>query len=512
MDSIRSWVKILKRENGSGLVLTLMVLMVLSVLAVSLATITIGSYRLTAKNRSSVSAYYVAEASLNETYEEIKLLVNDTYELDTNKDTYFSMVESSINDTNGRKMANFTKQFGDNPTAEIQIKKISDGNPREYTLTSVGNVGNTTRTLTKNFSIGYTEKSNSGGLPNFPDNTAAIARSKIKLISGGSISGDVYFDSITSDSIEMIGTGRINQGTTYIPENADSATILNVPNSYNYQGQYGPNFVKKKLELPWEEYDKYVSQFPQIPTYETLPDEYIVKSQYEKHKIIDNGSFYFNNYLVNSNYPGLTLEKNVYFENFNISTGTTLKINTKGKNHDIVVNHLNIENGSIEITGGGSVTFFVKNKFTFNSGPGNNVNKNNDPSQLRILYAGSSDFVLNAGILNAAVFIKNANVNVKGSSGLSGLLISGGSVINHDGGTTSSAYVIAPKAKFNFTGSGKIIGSVIGDQIFATGGGEVRFQKPSIDLNIFYNGSKIPEGNQNIDLIESEPPIETDSN
>ena len=79
-------------EKGSGLVLTLMVLLVLSVLGVSIGTLTLGSYRLSASNRDDTSAYYVAEAAAVAAYDEIQRSVLSAYQSNATEGSFYNQV------------------------------------------------------------------------------------------------------------------------------------------------------------------------------------------------------------------------------------------------------------------------------------------------------------------------------------------------------------------------------------------------------------------------------------
>lgn len=511
MDRIRSWVKILKRENGSGLVLTLMVLMVLSVLAASLATVTIGSYRLTAKNRSAVSAYYVAEASLNETYEEIKLLVNDTYQLDINQDTYFSMVETFINNTNGRKMTNFTKQFGENPTAQIQIKKISDGNPREYTLTSVGTIGNTTRTLTKNFSVGYKAKSSGGGLPSLIDGAAAIVKNRLDLL-GGTVVGDLYIESTAPKSVNL-SWGNFNQSSLMINSNADLNSMLTYPDNYQLS-EKGPFPKVDSTKFNWELLEKLISNFPDFGNYSVPSDMTIYQDSSNpdgnRHKLIDKGSLYVNHWLLGNNAEKLTIDQNVSFKDIIFSSNYALNIDTKNKDIIILVDNLDITNGQLNIIGNGTITFQVKKKIIL--GAGSKVNINGATEQLKIYYSGTDPISLSgAQAINGSLFTEKSDLYFTGGAEFRGLLISGGKNITYDGGTYSNSHVFAPNADLKLTAGAKINGVLVGNTLNMSGGAQLLTSPLNDDFGFGIDDNENTAEEQNIDLITSEPPIETDS-
>ena len=505
MNSKRSFKRIIKQENGSGLVLTLMVLMVLSVLGAALATVTIGSYRATANNRNYVSAYYVAEAGLNQAYEEIKTAVKDAYELNDNQEAYFTTINSFLNSKSGSSVNDFKSQFGENPKAEIKIETTTGGNPREYKLISTGKIGQATREISKIFTVEYKNKNSGGTLPDFPDNAAALVKSKIHMEGSGSITGNVYFDSTESHSIYLRGGAKINTGNTYVNKKANIAGIADVPKDWDYKKVNGPYFKKSNATIPWDSFDQYVESFPEFPVYPTLKDETVNDNHGNSFMIIKNGSFYHDNSILYSKQYTLDLTEDVFFKDFIMNTNTTLKIDTNGKDIDIVVNNFLDKQGSIEILGEGSITFYIKNDFELKSNSDSHLNINGKTEQLRILYGGVKDFKMSGGIVNGYLFIKNSNIYINSQYGIKGLVLSGGNYIEHNGYAISDATVIAPKATYNFKSSGRINGFIVSNKIEASGSGEMRFQDNPYDINIF-NTNTPPE--DNTDLIISEPSIE----
>ncbi|WP_225743919.1 PilX N-terminal domain-containing pilus assembly protein [Marinilactibacillus sp. Marseille-P9653] len=500
----------LKDEQGSGLVLTLMVLTVLAVLAAALATVTLGSYRLTANNRDSVSAYYIAEADLNEKYEVVESVVQTTYDMDTNQDTFYALIEQSFKELEGKNSDGYATQFGKSPFSNVTIKKVSSGNPRTYTLTSEGEVGDSKRTIAKDFTVGYIEKNQGGGLPALPKNAAAIVKNKIELTGSGKIIGDVHFDSLEAKSIVMNGDSSINEGFTFVKNIEKGNKLLDIPpKNTGFQEKNGPFLKQTNINIPWESYYEFIKTFPDVPVYDSLPDETISSSDgSNQHKFINQESFYYNSWIFNNKNFIFKVAGNSSFKEFKVDSDVPLKIDTMGKDITIVVDHLNLNRGSLELVGEGSVTFYVKSKFNLNSSGDSNLNKNGKTEQLKILYAGTDDFIMNGGIVNGSIFVKNAVVNVNSAHGINGLLISGGPKVTHNGGTSTKAIVIAPSADFDFSGSGSIEGAVIGKQVILSGAGEIKVGKPIVDLNIFNTSSKKQSDKPNFDLIKSDASIE----
>ena len=157
-------------EKGSGLVLTLMVLLVLSVLGVAIGTLTLGSYRLSDANRDDTSAYYVAEAGAVAAYEKVQSGVLSAYENNATEGSFYDHVSTIVNAQNGQSSVDFGAQFGSKPTAKIATAQKDS---KTYTITSTGEVDGKKRTVTKQFTVTWVEKSTGGGgLPTLPANGA----------------------------------------------------------------------------------------------------------------------------------------------------------------------------------------------------------------------------------------------------------------------------------------------------------------------------------------------------
>ena len=142
-------------EKGSGLVLTLMVLLVLSVLGVSIGTLTLGSYRLSDANRDDTSAYYVAEAGAVAAYEEIQSEVLSAYENNATAGSFYNNVSTIVNGQKGKSAIDFGEQFGTEPTATIET---AQKDLKTYTIISTGEVDGKKRIVTKQFTVSLDRK------------------------------------------------------------------------------------------------------------------------------------------------------------------------------------------------------------------------------------------------------------------------------------------------------------------------------------------------------------------
>ncbi|GEK90602.1 PilX N-terminal domain-containing pilus assembly protein [Alkalibacterium kapii] len=184
----------IKNEEGSGLILALMTLLVLSVLGASLGAVTIGSFKLGDNTRDDSSAYYIAEAGANMAYEEMKAGVMAVYDKNLPENSFFNGEDGvkGVRESIDGEGYTFEEQSGEVPTATITVKEVSNANPREYVITSVGEVDGKTRTVKKPLTVSWSE----GDIPiEFPNESAIISKGDIELKNGVEIHGNIYLPS-----------------------------------------------------------------------------------------------------------------------------------------------------------------------------------------------------------------------------------------------------------------------------------------------------------------------------
>lgn len=236
----------LNKEDGSGLVLALMVLLVLSVLGASLGVVTIGSLQLSDVNHDTNSAYYIAEAGVNIAYEEFKEIVSDTYRAQNKSSDYYREInkevmkeiidEESFNPSVMKTYNQFGTQFGDEPVAKVSIaipEGTVVGNEREYTIKSVGEINGKKRSIEKKILVIWKTKSTAGKTLNIPDNAALIVNKSIllpkkgnkKVLDGfiylvgknfGNSSYNKYSNNITGKIIDTYTTKEYEEFVSYV--------------------------------------------------------------------------------------------------------------------------------------------------------------------------------------------------------------------------------------------------------------------------------------------------------
>lgn len=112
-----------ENEQGSALVYTLMVLLLLSLLGMSVGMVTVGSYRLASETQDSTSAYYIAEAGAETIYRNIESQVSKVYESSSTKNAYVSAINTLVRSVDDKIVENFQNQKNSQPEAHVKIEQ-----------------------------------------------------------------------------------------------------------------------------------------------------------------------------------------------------------------------------------------------------------------------------------------------------------------------------------------------------------------------------------------------------
>lgn len=472
--------KIFKSEEGSGLVLVLMVLIVLSVLGSMLGMVTVGSHQLAAHTQEFNSAYYIAESGANIAYEELKQGVKGIAE-DTSQsgvkfveevDNFIESLEDPFEEENIIKYSGdyFQSQPGGNPVAVVSVEKI-DGIEKEgnvsiqnYSIQSVGNIDGKERTVTKDFTITWETKKTEPSIkiPSISPNSAIYFNTKLEFHNHGLVKGDIVY----VNNKPFDGTGYDSRRHEPI---SGSGVISNAA-------------------LAWSEFEKLANSFPPVPSYE--------------------------NRLSYNGQTNLTITENTYVENLNVSG--TLNIDTKGKTVFLIVDDLNVK-GRINIIGTGKINIYIKRELTFD-GKGK-VNISGNTNQINLLYAGSSKVELeNFAELNGTLFIKQETVSLEINNHvkINGTIITRGTQVTLKNHSESNATIIAPYAKVILDNHSELFGTVVAREVEGNNHFEVTQVNRVIDEFPFDNTTENDKGSGDgtgigfdiSDIISSKPAIE----
>lgn len=120
----------------------------------------------------------------------------------------------------------------------------------------------------------------------------------------------------------------------------------------------------------------------------------------------------------------MTITSDTYVERISIESDRTLTINTEGNTIDLYVYQLNLPQGNIVISGGGTVNLYVADVFNIgqkNSGRSSQLNTDGDTRQLNIYYSGSTSLQIGGGnAINGSLFNLKADLILTNGFGFSG--------------------------------------------------------------------------------------------
>lgn len=349
--------KLFQDETGSGLILALMVLVVLSVLGLSLGVVTVGSYRLGHINQDSSSAYYIAEAGANMAYEEIK---GEVEKLATNPEqkggVFFGKVEEKTKQWNFKYQGDsfFETQSGESPFAEVKLinenvlNKDENLYSKEYVIQSTGNMAGKERTVSKPFEVTWTEeekKISDGNSLGLPKDAAIIVKE----------SATFKNKSIVKDKI--IGDNNIQ-----IKNDSESIPTI------------------EKTELNWDLYREALNNQPKMTTYKPSGAWTIETNGETKNYRVE--SFDFKNDSISILGGGtVNIFLNSPFSNNNFSNKNKIT---------------NIVDGQLNLIYSGSAKFVIGNGVTGEF----------------VLFAPNASVVLeNGSVIHGSVISKNIELN-----------------------------------------------------------------------------------------------------
>lgn len=483
----------LHNTGGYALVYTLMVLILVTILGVSLLTISANSMKITDKERQSQSTFYIAEGGLTYIKYDINNIIQNTYKdissSITSKSTedqlvlnYFNKIKSEINTLNGTIYNRFEKQNNQTPEALITIEQHSD-NPLTYKLTSKGYLPDsaTSKTVsqlltipTPTFSTG--SSGSSGNVP-IGGTHAIIFKTEANISSG--IVGDI---STVSGDLNVNWGFSVNGNINVNPEK------IKLLNNFNLD----ENKIKNSLES--FDFEQMVPPFP--------------------NDMFSNSSVYtqLNNiYLSGGNNGSLKLEGNSYIHNITILHDKKLDIYVGDTDKNLIVDELDIEQGSINLIGSGKLNLYVKDLLVING----SFNKDGNPNLSNIYYNGNAPLSFTGGtVIGSSLFAKTSIKFENIGGGIKGNIVTTGEDVIFRGGATSNAQcIIAPNAHVWIESGAHIKGTVIADSVTVSGGSSVTYGE-SIIQSKPSGGSQPdaqPDSQPQLPSIIEQPMVEVDT-
>ncbi|SIT83270.1 DUF7305 domain-containing protein [Edaphobacillus lindanitolerans] len=456
-------------DKGYALVLVLLFVMVIAITMAGLSLKMTNDLKQTDHEQDSQGAYYVAEGGVADVMQTVEARVPEIAAGEKTSTAFFTKFESEFLKT--REVTSFQPNNGESPKAAVTITKVDNKIPRAYKIESVGSIGNRVRKVSGIFSLNF-EEGKSG--ISFPPGMGVFAKTSINL-NNGLIKGNILIDS-TGKSVYVGGNPTI-QGNIVLPVGSGN-DIFSAPDWWIKQK--APTIIKNNINGDYP-----LPDFPDFPSYPLPPN-----LSASGHDILKDGNLNINHWSV-SNYT-YKLTQDVQFKNINLSSNYRLTFDTGSKDRSIVVNTIQ-GSGHIDIKGTGNLTIYIKDNISI-SGSFNEANKvraylyvgpSSNPSSPKTINSTSYEK------FNASLYAYDANINIGGSAGINGHIITGGKKVNVSGGSSASAgsggnIVYAPNASVYLDGGGQLIGSVISNSFTISGGGSVISKEINYDDSPFF--------------------------
>ena len=418
-----------RNQQGSVLVVVMVAMAALLILGGTLSTAALSDQRQAIRQQKNNEAYYIARSGAEAV--EAVLIKN------------FSGIHNYIG----------LSTEGELGSGRFETKVI-EGDDGAVVIESTGYAGNQSEKLTLTLTFpgdgDSGDPAGPGFLPIF--DMAVFSHGNIKLEGSSKIVGNAATGSIERGAVDF-ANDQTSVENLYIGPGGDPAIVVNAPKpSRNYQSV--GNLEKERL------YPEPV--FPDFPT--GLP---------RRSDIIATGNI--RNLLINQ--PGQYNE---------IKIDGSCKLTIDVGNSDLVIRAKKFivdGNADVEInrTGDGKLLLYVEDIFTSTA----HFNENGPPGALIIYYQGTSENLKFSDWqkLPAHFFAKQATLEIGGSGGLIGNMITLGDSVIIKGGSHSVVRVVyAPNAHVKVLGSGGLRGAIVSSSCSLSGDARVIYDSEAIEM------------------------------
>lgn len=453
------------RESGYILVGVLLAITILSVVGVSLVSLSANSVKTSSSERDNQAVYYIAEAGLIFLASEFERAVSEIYEKDSIKtrNDFYSELESFgyLPD----RYENFEKVDMDKPYTLLKIEKVGEESGK-YKLVSTGYIGDVNRTTTQIIQVDWKEKykENSSGTFQLPP--FAVFTSGQFTMTNGTINGDIGTLNSHVNGISFPSGGPTLNGNAFVPQG--KSEIVNTADYIHINVKE----IEQSYEIPE------LPSFPKIPNdFTKLPDMNHTNESGNTTQLIRNNNLLITNYITN-NYT-LNMDDNLTFNSIKVDENNHLFINVGSEDRKIVVNHLDIKNGHVNIIGDGNLTIYIKDNFTM--GSGSTLNSHGKLNQLNIFYKGPKLSLDGNQKVYGSIYAESGNLYLTGSGGIYGNIFTGGKEVQMSGGSEiTTQLLLAPNASVKMSAGGNLKGMIISKEFNNSGGATITLKEPFV--------------------------------
>ncbi|MEW4305949.1 pilus assembly PilX family protein [Rossellomorea marisflavi] len=483
--------KHLTNERGMSLMMVFLLMIVLTVLGMGIMSVVISNTRATSSERDNQAAYYIAEAGMTKQLKAVDDIVKDAYENKSNKITFYEAIETNMPKGPIPLDLKFAESFGVEPSVVVTISPpISN----TYTITSTGTIGKRSKKIETTFTVNWKPKGSQGGISLNKD--LAVYTANTFTMDNGTINGNIGSNSDQMPSITFPGGGPTLNGGIYVPKGYEDKAVK------------AASYLKMPKPIALKEVSNFqLPPFPVFPNYPTYPDLTINKGG-AVYKLVKDGMLKTDNEI--SNHYTMKLPTDAYFKEIRLTASRTINLDIGDTNRSIVVDHLNLQNGHLNIIGNGKLTIYVKDQITMLSG--STINYPGKIEQLNLYLATSSSSsplrLAGAQKISGSLYAESADIEMTGGGGFQGHILTGGNTVTLTGGSrTNSSLLYAPNATIKMLEGGIFTGMIVSKNFQITGGGRVNYQLINTEDIPFILGGSTDEP---VELISLDPVRETD--
>lgn len=435
---------IMLNNEGSTLAAVVMISGILLIITFTFSTFVVADVKQSVRQQQNVEAHYIAMAGANATCKGI-MLAN---ELERREFANLKFPIKSVDKTFGE--GSFTVTIDEDPSQLIieSVGRVESGKDGCVEATVI-------RTLKKEVILPA-----SGRVP-----FAIYAKGHTSI--AGRVDGSIATSSSAQPAVTIEeGIMKLKDGggksTIYLPKNSDP---------------------EKSIEKPhWWEMSSEAEVTDVAP--EGFPvDIGALKDMYPEPKLPDFPSNLpkKGNITLSGTSGTKTISGDGYYEEISVEGSKTLVIDTKDNDITIIrvaklnLNRADRTSSTIDVIGNGKVFIYVDNVINF----AGTVRASN-PENITF-YIDASNIILGGDIeVEASLYFGNTYVTISGSCTVGGnIIVSQHGSINLEGaGDIYLGVIYAPNANVMVTGSGTVVGAIIGNNVTLAG-----------DSNIVYDGS-----------------------
>ncbi len=435
---IKKMKKLIKNQRGATLIFVLMTFFVLLILGTGLLTVNSADNTESNRQDDNLQAYYLAKSGA---------MAMGTGIINKSK-----MMSEGDFQTYLNSIINITSEstYIGSSGGYFNVKVVNDA-AKGLGVISTGTMGNISKTVT----VWLISAQSSATSIDY----ALFANSKIEMTGSVSINGDTHTNidipivSKKKDNIICTGTSLFNGNFYASGSSAQDWSV--VTDNLSTGSKLYTDQTKLTFSMP---------QFPAFPTF-TNKGDFSTNGWQEFH-----------------------MDANYYYPNITVKGSATLFIDTNNKDCSIVCDNLDVSGSNgIRVNGTGTVTIYIKNKFSMNG----SVTVGSSTNNINIYYAGTQSYTMGGGTTQYGSFYANtADVNVGGSAKITGSVLSGGTSVDISGAIVAQL-IYAPKAAVTISGSSEVRGAVVAETLSLTGASKITYDPSAVNyFNTLFSSSQ----------------------